>query len=134
MKVYHYHKRTFEYQGETNAKLDPEETKLQGKEIYRCPALATFKAPPARPEGHALKFVNNEWVLEEIIVSEETLAQKTSKINEQVKEKIAEQYDIYDELKMLNMVLTNPNDPEYLTYKQYRQDCLDWGQDEKAKL
>lgn len=54
-------------------------------------------------------------------------------INTQVREKIAEQYDYAQEIQMLNKGLLDVNDTEYLTYKAYRQECIDWGIVEKQK-
>lgn len=47
MKLYHYHKETGEYVGETDARLDPLETQKQGKDIYAIPAQASTDKPPA---------------------------------------------------------------------------------------
>lgn len=54
-------------------------------------------------------------------------------INEQVRDKIDERYDYAQEIQMLNKGLLNANDTEYLEYKAYRQECIDWGIAEKQK-
>jgi len=46
MKIYNYDKDTKEYIGASEADLDPEETKVQGKNIYLIPAYATDVKPP----------------------------------------------------------------------------------------
>jgi len=54
-------------------------------------------------------------------------------INNQVRTKIVERYDIEQELQMLNKALIDTNNAEYLTYKQYREECITWGITEKQK-
>jgi hypothetical protein len=54
-------------------------------------------------------------------------------INNKVRNKIAEQYDYAQEIQMLNKALSNANDTEYLTYKEYRQSCIEWGIAKKQK-
>lgn len=54
-------------------------------------------------------------------------------INNQVREKIAERYDTEQELQMLNKALIDVNNAEYLAYKQYREECINWGIAEKQK-
>ena len=46
------------------AYLDPEETRIQGREIYLLPANATFDAPPVDvPAGQVAVFKNGAWVI-----------------------------------------------------------------------
>lgn len=45
MYCYYYDPITLEYTGSSTAPLDPEETKIQGKEVYSLPAHSTFKKP-----------------------------------------------------------------------------------------
>ncbi|SHH76159.1 hypothetical protein SAMN02745135_02000 [Caloranaerobacter azorensis DSM 13643] len=54
-------------------------------------------------------------------------------INKQVISKIRERYDINAEFKMQRLGLQNPNDPKYQEYLQYVQECIAWGDAEKAK-
>lgn len=61
MKIYNYDSRTFEYLGEQNADLDPEETRQQGKNIYLLPANATFIKPPKKIENKARVFKSGQW-------------------------------------------------------------------------
>lgn len=43
--IYKYNPDTFEYLEQQEAYLDPEETKIQGKNVYSLPAWATFDKP-----------------------------------------------------------------------------------------
>lgn len=63
MKIYHYHKKTGELLGESDARLDPLETKKQGKNVYSLPAQATFEAPPETGNKEAAKRLpdNSRW-------------------------------------------------------------------------
>lgn len=61
MKIYNYDSITFEYTGSQNAYLDPEETKVQGKNVYLIPACATALKPPTAKEDFARVFENNAW-------------------------------------------------------------------------
>jgi hypothetical protein len=62
MKIYNYDSITFEYTGSQNAYLDPEETKVQGKNVYLIPACATALKPPTAKEDFARVFENNAWI------------------------------------------------------------------------
>lgn len=62
MKVYHYDKNGY-YTGSTDARLDPEETKLAGQLVYLLPANATFSEPPATVAGQVPQWVNGAWAL-----------------------------------------------------------------------
>ena len=59
--VYSYHPETFEYVGKTIARRDP----LEQEEIFLIPAHATEKQPIFE-EGKLTKFIDNEWILEDI--------------------------------------------------------------------
>lgn len=56
------------------------------------------------------------------------------KINKQVRAKIAERYDIIDEIEMQNRHNLNPEDEEWEAYKEYRQECIDWGKSAKEEV
>lgn len=62
MKIYNYNPVTYEYIGEQNADLDPQETKKQGKDIYLIPANATAKKPPVHKEDKARVWQDGGWV------------------------------------------------------------------------
>jgi hypothetical protein len=61
MKVYHYDKETNEYIGETEARLDPLELKLNKIERWLLPAHATFDVPPESEEGKMIVMVDGQW-------------------------------------------------------------------------
>ena len=46
MIIHHYHKATGEYLRSSEARIDPLETKKQGRDVYLLPAHATDIAPP----------------------------------------------------------------------------------------
>ena len=48
-------------------------------------------------------------------------------INEMVVEKIREKYDVNEEFKMINLGITNPENADYVAYRTYVQECVDWG-------
>lgn len=48
-------------------------------------------------------------------------------INEMVVEKIREKYDVNEEFKMINLGITNPENEDYVAYRTYVQECVDWG-------
>lgn len=65
MLIYNYHVITKEYIDSSEASLDPEETKVQGKEVYLIPANATDKKPSKAPKNKVNVFENNNWVLKD---------------------------------------------------------------------
>lgn len=60
MIIYNYDPITKEYIGESQADLDPEETKQQGKEVYLIPACATDVKPP-KPRTNETVIYNDGW-------------------------------------------------------------------------
>ena len=62
MNLHHYHPETKEYLGATPARLDPLETKRQGREVYLVPANATLEAPPEAKAGEVPVFGGKGWV------------------------------------------------------------------------
>lgn len=60
MKIYNFDKTTKEYLFESEASLDPQATKNQGKEVYLIPDCATDKKPPSIREHEVLIF-DNVW-------------------------------------------------------------------------
>lgn len=76
---------------------------------------------------------NVEETLEEVVLSEAFKEQikkasvHVQLINQRVRDKIAEKYSIFDELKALRSGDT-------FEYNQYVEECRNWGKVEKAKL
>lgn len=60
MLVYNYDSITKEYTGYCEASLDPEETRIQGKEAYLIPANATDKKPPKTKTNETVIY-NDGW-------------------------------------------------------------------------
>ena len=58
MKIYNYDKTTKEYLFESEASLDPQATKNQGKEVYLIPDCATVKKPPTIKDNEICIFSN----------------------------------------------------------------------------
>lgn len=48
-------------------------------------------------------------------------------INAMVVEKIREKYDVNEEFKMINLGISNPTNEHYIAYREYVQECIDWG-------
>jgi hypothetical protein len=63
MLVYNYNPITKEYIDYSNAELDPEETKIQGKDVYLIPANATLKEPP-NVKKNQIQVFHNDWYIE----------------------------------------------------------------------
>ena len=60
MLVYNYDPITKEYTGYCEASLDPEESKIQGKDIYLIPAYATTAKPP-KTKANEVCIYDNGW-------------------------------------------------------------------------
>ena len=58
MKIYNFDKTTKEYLFESEASLDPQATKNQGKEVYLIPDCATVKKPPTIKDNEICIFSN----------------------------------------------------------------------------
>lgn len=54
-------------------------------------------------------------------------------INTMVVAKIREKYDINEEFKMINLGIANPEDEQYIAYRNYVQECVDWGNELESK-
>jgi hypothetical protein len=61
MKIYHYDPITKEYAGESDARLDPLESKKQGENVYLIPANTATEKPPIPNENEIVMFDNNNW-------------------------------------------------------------------------
>lgn len=64
MIIYNYDPNTYEYIGESEASLDPEESKIQGKDVYLIPAYATDKKPP-KAKVNEIVIYDNGWQIED---------------------------------------------------------------------
>jgi len=54
--------------------------------------------------------------------------------NEQVVQLIREKYSVNDELKLVTIGITNPQDPEYLEHLQYKEKCREIGKQAKISM
>ena len=63
MKIFHFDKATGELLGESEARLDPLETKGKGSEAYLVPANATEIAPPEAGKNEKAVFDGSTWRL-----------------------------------------------------------------------
>lgn len=63
MKLYLYDEFTKEYVEAIEAYLDPEETRIQGKDVYMYPANSTDVEPPTTVENEVCIFDNDNWVV-----------------------------------------------------------------------
>lgn len=72
MIIYHYDPTTKEYAGRSDARLDPLESKKQGKDIYLLPAYATIEKPMDVPEGKMQLWNKDRWEVADIIIKPET--------------------------------------------------------------
>lgn len=62
---YKYDKTTHEYLGKDYARLNPVETKIQGKEVYLLPPYYTMIEPPELAEHKIAVFENDGWVVKD---------------------------------------------------------------------
>lgn len=69
-------------------------------------------------------------------IQKETVVQQPDieSINAQVVTKIREKYDINEEFKMVNIGIEDQEDPEYISYREYVDECRNWGEEEKKKF
>jgi hypothetical protein len=59
--LYHYHPETLEFVGSSEAKIDPLETKVQGKNIYLKPAYCTETPPIKFKENENVIYEDSRW-------------------------------------------------------------------------
>ena len=86
MLIYNYDPNTKEYTGYCEADLDPQETIIQGQDVYLIPANATNVKPP-KPKTNETVIYNNGWQIVadfrgKYIVDENMQPQKVEKIGE----------------------------------------------------
>lgn len=63
MIIYNYNPITREYIGESFAELDPEETKIQKKDVYLIPANATPIKPPKKKQDTCILWDGDNWLI-----------------------------------------------------------------------
>ena len=63
MKIYNYHPETKEYLYESDANLDPLETRIQGTDVFAIPGSSTIEAPPECTENEIQMWADTEWVI-----------------------------------------------------------------------
>lgn len=66
MKIYRYHPHSRVYLGEDFADESPLE-----KGVFLIPANSTIIKPPIRQEGKIIKFIDSNWIYEDISNQEE---------------------------------------------------------------
>lgn len=67
MKIYNFDNNGY-FTNESIAKIDPMESKEQGKDIYLLPKNATFVAPiEYNSELEKIRFQDNQWIIEDIV-------------------------------------------------------------------
>ncbi len=63
MLIYNYDLFTREYIGESFAELDPEETKIQKKDVHLIPANATAIKPPKKKKDTCILWTGDNWLI-----------------------------------------------------------------------
>lgn len=86
MIIYNYDPITKEYTGYSEASLDPQETIVQGKDVYLIPANATDKKPPKAKTNETVIYENG-WQIKadfrgKYIVNDEMKPQQVTEIGE----------------------------------------------------
>lgn len=80
-------------------------------------------------QGYLELDTNEErWRFEEI-----TLDKTKEEVNREVVERIREKYDVNKEFETINLGIVNPQSQEYIDYKNYIEECREWGKLEKQK-
>jgi len=69
MKIYNYNKKGY-FTNESDAKIDLLETNIKNETVYLLPSNATFKVVLEEKENKIRRFINNEWIYEDIILEE----------------------------------------------------------------
>lgn len=54
------------YNGVVKCQKDPRASAYYGEDIYLLPAYATYKEPLPDKEGYKVRFIDSEWIYEEI--------------------------------------------------------------------
>lgn len=65
MKIYNYSIDTKEYIDSSEASLDPQATKREGKDVWLVPAYATLKKPPSLTKYKVAVFENDTWIIKD---------------------------------------------------------------------
>ena len=101
--------------------------------------IEKYKTPQERLEILNNLDINEQIIQEEFGIDEHILyidnisIPSLQDIEQQVVSKIREQYDINAEFKMINLGIADSTNVEYITYRQYVEDCKEWGRLEKIK-
>lgn len=91
------------------------------------------------PDGQAIDAEQHQSVLDTLDYPELTVelieqisiaSTHVQLINERVRQKIAQQYSVHDEIKLLR---TAPS-PEFDAYNEHAELCRQWGREQKALL
>ena len=61
MIIYNYDDKTFEYTGQNNADLDPEQSRIEGEYIYLIPANSTTIKPPKIKKNEVALWDKTNW-------------------------------------------------------------------------
>ena len=71
--------------------------------------------------------VSNDEIVDVIVVEPTPTPLTHEEINEMVVSKIREKYDVNEEFKMINLGISNPINEHYIAYREYVQECVNWG-------
>ena len=120
MKVYLYDEKTKEYLYELEARIDPLESKKQGKDVWLQPANSTFTAPLSGKEGYLVVY-DNGWQYKEIL--EEIPLQPTETSLKEEK-RIERNYLLQstDKYMLSDYPITEEQREQYKQYRQYLRD------------
>ena len=72
--------------------------------------------------------IQNDAIVDVVILESPKPAPPThEEINAKIVVKIREKYDINEEFKMINLGIADPTNEDYITYREYVQSCIEWG-------
>ena len=66
MLVYHYDRETHRYLGSEEARLDPLEKSLNGRDVFLFPANSTIVGPPQVPDDCVAVWTGEEWIVKQL--------------------------------------------------------------------
>ncbi len=102
----------------------------------------TYKTESQREKAMSEAIAKGEILVEDAILTNEKYLifditeeynPSLQDIDQQIIDKIREQYDINSEFKMINLGIADSTNVEYLAYRQHVEDCKEWGRQEKIK-
>ena len=79
---------------------------------------------------HIEYIIKNENIVDIVVLDVKTpqpLPLSHEEINSMVVAKIREKYDVNEEFKLINLGIIDSNNEEYVAYREYVQECIDWG-------